>query len=128
MTICERVFSLLADAGREQRELAKFIGVPAKTVSTWKVRGTNPGAEYIAAIAEFFSVSADYILTGEEKEYRLSPADEEVLSAYHSLPRPEQVYILSVMYRRAGRISSPAEVIGEDKKTAGPESAVGSAV
>ena len=63
MTICERVFSLLADAGREQRELAKFIGVPAKTVSTWKVRGTNPGAEYIAAIAEFFSVSVDYILT-----------------------------------------------------------------
>lgn len=81
MTICERVFSLLADAGREQRELAKFIGVPAKTVSTWKVRGTNPGAEYIAAIAEFFSVSVDYILTGEEKEYRLSPADE--LAALH---------------------------------------------
>lgn len=55
-------------------------------------------------------------MTGEEKEYRLSPADEEVLSAYHSLPRPEQVYILSEMYRRAGRISSPAEVIGEDKR------------
>ena len=109
MTICERVFSLLADAGREQRELAKFIGVPAQTVSTRQVRGTNPGAEYIAAIAEFFSVSADYIWTGEEKEYRLSPADEEVLSAYHSLPRPEQVYILSEMYRRAGRISSPAD-------------------
>lgn len=128
MTICERVFSLLADAGREQRELAKFIGVPAKTVSTWKVRGTNPGAEYIAAIAEFFSVSVDYILTGEEKEYRLSPADEEVLSAYHSLPRPEQVYILSEMYRRAGLISSPADMVGEYKKTDGPESAVGSAV
>ena len=106
MTICERVFSLLADAEREQRELAEYIG----------------------GMAEFVCVSVDYILTGEEKEYRLSPADEEVLSAYHALKRPEQVYILSEMYRRAGLISSPADMVGEYKKTDGPESAVGSAV
>ena len=82
MTICERVFSLLASDGRDQKDLAAHIGVSTRTLSTWKTRGTNPGAEYIAGIAEFFSVSTDYILTGEERQYSVSPADEEVLSAY----------------------------------------------
>lgn len=54
MTICERVFSLLASDGRDQKDLAMHIGVSTRTVSTWKTRGTNPGAEYIAGIAEFF--------------------------------------------------------------------------
>lgn len=43
MTICERVFSLLASDGRDQKDLAMHIGVSTRTVSTWKTRGTNPG-------------------------------------------------------------------------------------
>ena len=50
MTICERVFSLLASDGRDQKDLAMHIGVSTRTVSTWKTRGTNPGAEYIAGM------------------------------------------------------------------------------
>lgn len=70
-----------------QKDLAMHIGVSTRTVSTWKTRGTNPGAEYIAGIAEFFSVSTDYILTGEERQYSVSPADEEVLER---LPRAQE--------------------------------------
>lgn len=114
MTICERVFSLLASDGRDQKDLAMHIGVSTRTVSTWKTRGTNPGAEYIAGIAEFFSVSTDYILTGEERQYSVSPADEEVLSAYHALKRPEQVYILGEMYRPAGLV--PSQPAGDESK------------
>lgn len=126
MTICERVFSLLASDGRDQKDLAMHIGVSTRTVSTWKTRGTNPGAEYIAGIAEFFSVSTDYILTGEERQYSVSPADEEVLSAYHALSRPEQVYILGEMYRRAGLV--PSQSAGDEgKKAAEPEVSIGSA-
>ena len=126
MTICERVFSLLASDGRDQKDLAAHIGVSTRTLSTWKTRGTNPGAEYIAGIAEFFSVSTDYILTGEEKQYSVSPADEEVLSAYHALSRPEQVYILGEMYRRAGLV--PSQSAGDGgKKAAEPEVSIGSA-
>ena len=84
MTICERVFSLLASDGRDQKDLAMHIGVSTRTVSTWKTRGTNPGAEYIAGIAEFFSVSTDYILTGEERQYSVSPADEEAGAGLYS--------------------------------------------
>jgi transcriptional regulator with XRE-family HTH domain len=51
------------------------IGVSTRTVSTWKTRGTNPGAEYIAGIAEFFSVSTDYILTGSNGRNGRRPHD-----------------------------------------------------
>lgn len=116
MTICERVFSLLASDGRDQKDLAAYIGVSTRTLSTWKTRGTNPGAEYIASIAEFFNVSTDYILTGGEKKCSISPADDEVLSAYHALSRPEQVYILGEMYCRAGLV--PSQSAGDEGKKA----------
>ena len=69
---------------------------------------------------------SDHILTGEERQYSVSPADEEVLSAYHALKRPEQVYILGEMYRRAGLV--PSQPAGdESKKAAEPEASIGSA-
>ena len=34
MTISERIFALLADVQREQKELAKYIGAPPSTVTS----------------------------------------------------------------------------------------------
>lgn len=66
MTINGRVFQLLADQQRKQKELADFIGVNERNISTWKDRGTDPPAKLIFRIAEFFGVSVEWILTGEE--------------------------------------------------------------
>lgn len=66
MTINGRVFQLLADQKRKQKELADFIGVNERNISTWKDRGTDPPAKLIFKIAEFFGVSVEWILTGEE--------------------------------------------------------------
>ena len=121
MTICERVFFLLAEGCREQRELAKFIGVPPKTVSTWKARGTNPSAEYIAGIAEYFSVSTDFLLTGEEKSYRLRPEDEELLTLWDALPAADKAVVKYEMYRRVNR-AEPFEPQDEKKAEGGASS------
>lgn len=122
MTICERVFSLLAEDGREQKELAAFVGASTRTVSTWKTRGTSPGAEYIAGIAEFFGVSTDYILTGEERNLRLKDEDKEILGLWDALGMPDKAFIKYEMYRRAGKV----EPAGEKEKATEPENAVGS--
>lgn len=66
MTINGRVFQLLADQKRKQKELADFIGVNERNISTWKDRGTDPPAKLIFKIAEFFGVSVEWVLTGEE--------------------------------------------------------------
>jgi len=120
MTICERVFSLLASDGREQKELANFVGVSTRTVSTWKTRGTNPGAEYIAGIAEFFGVSTDYILTGEERGLHLKDEDVELLGLWDELSKPDRAFIKYEMYRRAGKVE-PAPAAGEKEKATEPD-------
>lgn len=66
MTISQRIFELLGKQDKKQNELARYIGVSTSTVSAWNKRGNDPPACLISAIADFFSVSAEYILSGKE--------------------------------------------------------------
>lgn len=66
MTINERLFDLLADHHLTQKALADFIGVNERNIGTWKMRGSDPPAKLVYKIAEFFGVSVEWFLTGEE--------------------------------------------------------------
>jgi transcriptional regulator with XRE-family HTH domain len=70
VSIIQRTVDLLKSSGKKQREMAGFIGVPERTISTWKDRGTDPPSKVIPSIAEFFDVSLEWLLTGEEKASR----------------------------------------------------------
>lgn len=62
MLIAERIKELRSELGLTQSQLAKAIGVSQKAVDYWE-RGINePKATYICRMAEFFNVSADYLL------------------------------------------------------------------
>ncbi len=67
MTISQRVFYLLGKQGKKQNELSEYTGISTSTISAWNKRGTNPAADTIPMLADFFGVSTDYLLTGEEK-------------------------------------------------------------
>lgn len=69
VTINERLFQLLTNQRRLQTELAKFIGLSQQNIATWKQRGSDPPAKYIFNIAEFFNVSVEWLLTGEEQPH-----------------------------------------------------------
>lgn len=58
--------ALLKEQNKTQQELADYVDVKPNTVSDWLKRGTSPKIEKIYRIAEFFSVSFDYLFTGEE--------------------------------------------------------------
>jgi len=68
VTINERLFTLLLEQHRKQNELARAIGVSERNISTWKERGTDPPAHLVIAIAEFFGVSVEWLLSGEERK------------------------------------------------------------
>lgn len=117
MTICERIFSLLVDSGRGQRELAQYIGAPQTTVGSWKKNGSNPAAEYIPRIAEFLNVSTDFLLTGENKEYRLDPELQEVMELWDSLSKADKAAIKYEMYLRIGQVRPVGEDPGNRSST-----------
>lgn len=72
MTISSRIFALLKEQGKTQTALATHIGIRVATVSAWKAQNTDPSANLLEKIAEFFGVSVDYLVTG--KEYAPAPS------------------------------------------------------
>ena len=61
-----RIKELRTDRGISQRELGKAIGVSQKAVDYCE-RGVNePTASYITLLANYFEVSADYLLGLED--------------------------------------------------------------
>ena len=67
MNINQRIFDLLEQNNRTQKEFADSIKISQQTVNTWKMRGSSPPVELISSIADFFSVTVEWLLTGEEK-------------------------------------------------------------
>ena len=67
MTISQRLFALLDDNKKSQKELAIALGISDRNISAWKARGSDPPANLIPAIADFFGVSVEYLFTGVEK-------------------------------------------------------------
>jgi len=72
MTIGQRMFQLLDESKREQKELALYIGAPTNTVSNWRTRPSDPPAKFLIPICEFFGVSIEYLLFGDANEKKTS--------------------------------------------------------
>lgn len=61
-TLKERIKELREDSNLSQQKLANEIGVSQKAIDYWE-RGINePKASYIIKLADYFNVSADFIL------------------------------------------------------------------
>lgn len=62
----KRLFDLLYQSRRTQKDLAEALGISERNVSSWKMRGSDPPANLIVGIAAFFGISVECFLTGEE--------------------------------------------------------------
>ena len=60
--ICDIIKTLRESVGVSQSALAKKIGVTRAAVNAWEMGLSVPTAQYIVELAQFFHVSADYIL------------------------------------------------------------------
>lgn len=60
--VAERIKSLRQEKGVGQNLLAKELGLSNASISYWENAKQEPTAEAIFKIADFFEVSADYIL------------------------------------------------------------------
>ena len=64
--IAEKIKELRTEKKMSQQALAKSIGVSQKAIDYWE-RGVNePKASYIIKLADFFEVTADYLLCRKE--------------------------------------------------------------
>lgn len=84
----EKLKELRTKFGLTQTALAKEIGVSQGTVYFWEKGVNEPAAVYVAAIAEFFGVSADELL-GVQNSVRPENRDKDeadLIRLYRALP------------------------------------------
>ena len=92
MDVIDRIYWLLENQGKKASELCEFLHINSSSMSTWKNRHTDPPVKYLSSICNFFHVTADFLLTGEESSYANPNApmftDEEVemIELYRELP------------------------------------------
>ena len=87
---------LCNQAGKYPNTVAAEVGVKSTgTVMGWK-SGANPRQTVLLKLADYFGVTVEYLLTGEQKENPTSVAadgvdelDKEALDIMHQLP-PEK--------------------------------------
>lgn len=68
MTIYERIESLRKSKGLSQGKLEKQLGFSNGSISKWK--NSTPKVERLQKLADFFGVSVEYLMTGEEGEQK----------------------------------------------------------
>ena len=59
---------LRLERGLNQEELGKRIGVSKQSISNWENGNIVPSIDLLVSLAEFFSVSTDYLLGRTERK------------------------------------------------------------
>ena len=62
MKFKERLKELRIEKSLSQQQLAKAIGVTQKAIDFWEKGINEPKVSYVWALANFFDVSADYLI------------------------------------------------------------------
>lgn len=111
MEIIERIYELLNKQNKRAYELCNKLGIRTSTMSTWKARTNDPPAKYMKTIADFFDVSLDYLLTGQEAPVpkTTTKEEDELLEMFRKLPNDRQ-------QRYLGRLDTEIENYEKDKK------------
>ena len=69
MTISERMFQIMEEQGISQAELSRRAGISERTISDWRHKKTNPGADKIMIICEVLQIDPKTLLIGEGREH-----------------------------------------------------------
>lgn len=102
----DRIRELCRRNGINLKRLEEAVGIGNGIIARWNK--STPSADKLAAVAEFFGVSMEWLLTGKEKapareEPELSEDEAMLLSAYRALPDDEKRSVLLLLLRAAAQ-------------------------
>ncbi len=66
MSLGERLVILRKSKGLSQEQLADELYLTRQTISKWELNQSVPDVTYILKLSDYFAVSTDYILRGDE--------------------------------------------------------------
>ncbi len=87
----ERLAELMSENRITKAKLAADTGIPLQTICNWLSRGSQPSADRVAKLADYFEVSTDYLLGRSnelgiiETDANLSKEEEELLLLFRKM-------------------------------------------
>lgn len=103
-TTAEILTELRKDAGLTQQKMAKILHISASSISAYEIGVRMPTVEVLLSYAEYFDVSADYILglvqhsdslSTIKEEFALGKSNGDVLEQMtHLLPEQKQALLI----------------------------------
>lgn len=102
MLFCKILKELRTARSLTQKELAQELKYSQSVISDWEKGATQPTAQAIIALAEFFDVTTDYLLgvyTEEQYSVKHQPsADEQaLLHAYRAMPKGKKQALFGML-------------------------------
>ena len=99
MNTVERIFELVDQKYKEQRDFAKDLEVTASVASEWRRGKSKSYNKYLPQIAALLDTSVEYLLTGTDRtdNYKsiLSPEDVHILRQIHDRPGLRMMFDLN---------------------------------
>ncbi len=90
---------LLKSTGLKAADVVRGTGLPSSLFSEWKRGKSKPKADKLQLIADFFGVSLEYLMTGEEKSggetYYLNDETREIAQAVFENPDLRSLFDMS---------------------------------
>ena len=99
---------LREEKGLSQNDVAKALNIPRSTIANYEIEGKRlPRNDRLKEIAEFFEVSLDHLLRGEERRDQgpfmdsssptLNQKEKELIDLFNELPSEKKELVLKGM-------------------------------
>ena len=83
MTFQERLYQLRRERGLSQEALAEVVGVTRQAVQKWESGASRPDMDNLAALADYFDVTLDYLVLGRESAPAGQPQGQTIINNYY---------------------------------------------
>jgi len=118
MEIIERIYQLFDEKDKKAYELCNKLNIRTSTMSTWKARTNDPPAKYMKTIADFFGVSLDYLMTGQDAPVRktTTPEEDQLLELYRALPENKKYEFVGELKGFLKAMEDKQKYLDEEKR------------
>lgn len=97
MQLAQNLDKLMNDNNISAYKISKETGISDRLIGYWRNGDKLPGAENLLALATYFGISVDYLLTGRENSssaVELSADEQELITYYRQLDPKSQGILL----------------------------------
>lgn len=90
-----RIDTLLTQTQQRRADLCRGTGIPEGTIRNW-IKGKTPPIDSAVKVANFFNVSVDWLLTGNEamKPSFYSDEEQDLVNYYRMLNDRDREYLM----------------------------------